>query len=218
MNKLNLVSKKLGVSKGKIKNMVKDGLVTFDLTNGVYYVDENDVKERLRINQEKKQNSKEVIDSVIYDWKNDTKGNNKTYKEIFKQQHKSNGISYDELNILSYMNNSLSLYYEGGEYQFNPIDFGKYGIVLVKDMINIKDGIYFTNQTYSDFIIASLANNHQHNDFNDIAKYSQTECLEYLKKNNILHLTINEFIKEFTPSKYYKKILNYSKYLETKTS
>jgi hypothetical protein len=63
MEKLNVVSKVLGVSKGKIKDMCKDGEITFEVVNGVYYVDENEVKQKLKENHFKKKN---VIDRRFY--------------------------------------------------------------------------------------------------------------------------------------------------------
>lgn len=51
MEKLNVVSKKLKISKGKIKDMIKENKIPFELKCGVYYVNENDVKQKLVTNQ-----------------------------------------------------------------------------------------------------------------------------------------------------------------------
>lgn len=63
MEKLNVVSKKLGVSKGKIKDMCKSDDVTFTIINGIYYVDENEIKEKLKENSFKRKNT---IDRRFY--------------------------------------------------------------------------------------------------------------------------------------------------------
>lgn len=44
MKKLNEVSKRLNISKGKIKDGIKKGEIPFEMENGVYYVDEEEVK------------------------------------------------------------------------------------------------------------------------------------------------------------------------------
>jgi hypothetical protein len=51
MEKLNVVSKKLGVSKGKIKDMCKSGEINFEIVNGIYYVDVDEVKQKLENNK-----------------------------------------------------------------------------------------------------------------------------------------------------------------------
>lgn len=51
MEKLNVVSKRLNISKGKIKDKCKSGEITFELVNGVYYVDEDEVKLSLDSNK-----------------------------------------------------------------------------------------------------------------------------------------------------------------------
>jgi len=47
MKKLNTVAKALGKPKGKIKDMCKNGEITFEVVKGIYYVDENEVKQKL---------------------------------------------------------------------------------------------------------------------------------------------------------------------------
>jgi excisionase family DNA binding protein len=44
MKKLNEVSKRLNISKGKIKDGINKGEIPFEMENGVYYVDEEEVK------------------------------------------------------------------------------------------------------------------------------------------------------------------------------
>lgn len=63
MEKLNVVSKRLGVSKGRIKDMCKSDEITFEVVNGVYYVDENEVKQKLEENPFK---PKEFTDRRFY--------------------------------------------------------------------------------------------------------------------------------------------------------
>lgn len=47
MEKINVISKRLGVSKGKIKDMVNNDEISFELVDGVYYVDENEIRCKL---------------------------------------------------------------------------------------------------------------------------------------------------------------------------
>ena len=63
MEKLNEVSKRLGVSKGKIKDMCKSGEISFEVVDGIYYVDENEVKQKL---EETLFEPKEIKDRRFY--------------------------------------------------------------------------------------------------------------------------------------------------------
>lgn len=60
MEKLNVVSKLLGVSKGKIKDMCKSGEITFEIVNGVYYVDMDEVQNLLNNNSTKSKRKNRV--------------------------------------------------------------------------------------------------------------------------------------------------------------
>jgi hypothetical protein len=68
MEKLNVVSKKLGVSKGKIKDMIKDGEISFEVVNGVYYVDIKEIKNKFTITIKTFDMKKEFISDYVIDW------------------------------------------------------------------------------------------------------------------------------------------------------
>jgi len=66
MEKLNAVSKRLGVSKGKIKDMCKSGEITFKIVNGIYYVDENEVKQKLEENPSNIKSNESLFDDKFH--------------------------------------------------------------------------------------------------------------------------------------------------------
>jgi len=55
---LKVVAKELGVPKGAVKQMAKDGIISFELINGLYYVYADEVREAL---EDKKQNNKSSL-------------------------------------------------------------------------------------------------------------------------------------------------------------
>ena len=109
MEKLNVVSKKLGVSKGKIKDMIKNGKINFELVNGVYYVDENEVKSELETTNTSNKNSQfdEIFHSYITREIKKGKDNNnnrkfqKMYSYIKSELEKPSVEMFNVININS---------------------------------------------------------------------------------------------------------------------
>lgn len=75
MEKLNIVARVLDISKGKIKDMCKSDEITFEIVNGVYYVDLDEVKNQLE---------KSVMnDSIDYTMCQDSNYMNSQFDEKF---------------------------------------------------------------------------------------------------------------------------------------
>lgn len=72
MEKLNVVSKVLGVSKGRIKDMCKSGEITFEVVNGVYFVDENEIKQKLEENPSNIKSNESQFDDKFHSYLDET--------------------------------------------------------------------------------------------------------------------------------------------------
>lgn len=154
MEKLNVVSKVLGVSKGKIKDMCKSGEITFEVVNGVYYVDENEVKEKL-----KTQNNhffplddvmKFILKETLIDFKYSNVNQNHQNITLFKKVFKNGYISdWDELEyFIGYFSNSL---FNG--YTYYPNEFIKwFNIKTDSDFYLLRNYYFKTNRNLSFFI------------------------------------------------------------------
>jgi hypothetical protein len=220
MNKLYKVAQKLNTTSEAIKELIKKKEISFEKKGGIYYVDENEVKSKIK-NQTSNLPSKQmIINSVSKDWKNDTNNYNIHFDKL-NEEFSNKGLTSEEINFLSYKAMAEDLYSSKRKYQFAPSYFGKYAIVIIKDIANINDGFYFVDNEYlvylknlvkqkyndnseivinqiddvnSDDIIVLITNHLSEKTIKQIQK----DCFKYTIKNNILHLTINEFIKEFS--------------------
>jgi len=138
------VAKKLNTTSEEILEMIKNNEITYEKKNGIYYVDENEVRGKVK---QLKTNKKNIISSVVSNWKCDVNNLNIHFDSLY-EEFSGKGFTSEDINILSYISATQNLYVSKRKWQFAPSYFGDNAIVLIKDMENIKDGVYFVDNEY----------------------------------------------------------------------
>lgn len=153
MEKLNIVARVLDISKGKIKDMCKSGEIIFEIVNGIYYVDLDEVKEKI---SKDRRFYKSIISSDMY------------YISRLSDEFKINGNWLKEMvtDIAGYWND-VGVHHKSLEYfgTWTPIKYGLFPISFFEnksDYENLFGGILDKNSMfiwikhYNDFSMNSL--------------------------------------------------------------
>jgi len=168
---------------------------------------------------------KEVVDCVVTDWKNDAEFKNND-KELFSQFCSANSINYKDHNTQYHIHKTLSEYHNEDKFSFGNSEASKYGMLILNDKKCKNNGFYFIEMDSYQNIINELRNSMQFIQTTDMlngaeksydyyCQISSDPYVECITKNSILYLSIDDFIKEFSPSQYYQKNTIWSMYLET---
>ena len=156
MEKLNAVSKRLGVSKGKIKDMCKSGEITFEVVDGIYYVNIEEVKDKINLTTQSTQFfpidsvMKFILKETLIDFKYSNVNQNHKNIKIFKKVYKNGYISdLEELEyFIGYFSNSL---FDG--YRNYPNEFLKwFNLKTDSDFYLLRNYYIQTNRNLSFFI------------------------------------------------------------------
>ena len=107
MEKLKVISNRLGISKKIIQKLVKKGKIKYEIIDGVIFVDENEVKNVLE-NSDSDSNSIsisiEFINENIFNNPNDCVN----YYSLFIENYRSYTEKYNDSNLLNFLNHSVN--------------------------------------------------------------------------------------------------------------
>lgn len=102
-------------------------------------------------------------------------------------------VSYDNSNIPYFIHAAISFYHVEKE---NVCSFSKYAIFIMKDNHKFKDGFYFLYEKDVVNIMGDFESEYE-------------KIINYSCENPLFYLALDEFIKEFSPTKYYEKTKRY---------
>mgnify|MGYP006422194075 CR=1 FL=1 len=167
-----------------------------------------------------------MINNIIDCWTNQCDEYDLEDKKIFKDFCETYNIDNDDSNIQFYMQRTLSMFHDKkDEYEITGFVINDYQVFIVKDVKGMTDGLYFMKRKAFDLffdnlqstlkldvIMDSVDNGIKPEDY--YIGLFQNKYLDYVNENNIFYLTVDDFIKEFSPSKYYDKNIVWSMYLK----
>lgn len=182
-----------------------------------------------------------VINSIIDNINNSSNKESLECKKDFENLCGSYDIKYDDLKIQSFIHKILSKYHtDKNSYKNHLFNYSVrfvcdiYTIVSMEKEDNKSEyGFYFldtkkyvdsvdkirTSVTLEDFLnntgniyYVKLTDNYHFRDTH--IKYVGNKISKYIYENHLFYLTLDEFIKEFSPKKYYEKNKLWSMYLD----
>jgi hypothetical protein len=228
---------KLELKIDQIRHLISQNLIDHKLEDGKKFVDVNSIdklvmialkkganvypiRKDYKLKSEKTIDKKIVINSVIDDVKNSKDQYFVSYKQFFNSLRgnyaNDNDISNVQLwvhDVIHYYHNyKAPLYYDYKEYTIASLkkkdsEYEKYFYFLPSEnFINETDRV---NHLIDD--ILEVNSNYT---YEDSKNFFNKKLTEYIYKNHLFYLTLDEFIKEFSPTKYYKQNKIWSLYLD----
>lgn len=155
---LKTVASELNVSKGKIKDMIRDKIIGYELVNGNYYVDIEEVREKLNSKSLSShyftldKEMKYILKETLKDFKYTNVGQNHKLIKLLNKVYKFGYISnFDELEyLIGYFSKGL---FKG--YKHYPNEFVKwFDIQTPSDFYLLRNHYFKTNRDLSLYIEA----------------------------------------------------------------
>lgn len=105
-------------------------------------------------------------------------------------------FSFDNSNIPYFIHAVVSFYHVDKVF---VCSFSKYAIFMIKDNLKFKEGFYFLYEKDVVNIMGDFESEYE-------------KIINYSCENPLFYLGLDEFVKEFSPTKYYEKIKRYFEY------
>lgn len=221
---------------GQIKHLITQGLIDYKLENATTVVDVNSIDKLVMVDLKKRENvypirkdyklksektidKKIVINSVIDGVENSKDQYFVGYKQFFNSLRGNYANDHDVSNVQLlvhdvihyYHNHKAPLYYEYKEYTMASLkkkgsEHEKYLYFLPSE-----DFLKKANKVNDIFNILKHFNNATDEDYKN---FFNKELPKYIYENHLFYLTLDEFIKEFSPPEHYKKNKLWSLYVD----
>ena len=221
---------------GQIKHLITQDLIDSKLENGVTVVDVNSIDKLVMVDLKKRENvypirkdyklksektidKKIVINSVIDGVENSKDQYFVGYKQFFNSLRGNYANDHDVSNVQLlvhdvihyYHNHKAPLYYDYKEYTMVSLknkdsEYEKYFyFVPSENFLNKLKTIDFLITIQK--VCSNFTDENCKNFFNE-------KLSEYVYENHLFYLTLDEFIKEFSPPEHYKKNKLWSMYVD----